>query len=271
VTINKQQFFLWAAFCLLCSCADKESVRLTIDFSTRSEWRYALCATVKGSIVSADTQRTFESAAQCTLRGKPDTLIPSILHAVVSSVTISSDILGEAEIRNLVEQAKGVRLTCAITDGMVTPEDSSTLPIVLLGEWNLYKDLAKTIPALPKIKIRPKSSWDREKAFPLETKQGSAVGNLYQTFSLDSLYRGEGDCTFALIRWKFTYLVTLKDPDTTGLLFNIPLKGTGTGSAVVNVTGKTLERASVRFFVPASNNGTFKLSWKEEIELTLIK
>jgi hypothetical protein len=244
---------------------------LSLDFSKQSAWRYTLDAVVNGSIASLDTQRTFTSAAHCTLDGKADPSDPKILHAAVSAVTVSSNILAEADVRNLTEQAKGVRLTCALNDGMIVPEDSSALPLVRIGEWDLFKDLAKTVPALPKVKVRAGSIWDREKTIPLETKHGSAVGHLLQSFTLDSLYTRSGNMRLALLRWKFTYQVEFKEPDTVGLSGSMPAKGSGTGNAVINVTEKTLESASVNFIVPAAGKGEFRISWKEDINLKLLK
>jgi hypothetical protein len=268
---NKQPIYLLVACAALCGCTDRSSVMLLLDFSKQSMWRYTLDAVVNGSIASQDTQRTFTSAAHCTLDGRADSSDPKILHAAVSAATITSNILAEADIQNLTEQAKGVRLTCALNDGMIVPEDTSALPLVRIGEWDLFKDLAKTVPALPKVKVRAGSSWDREKTIPLETKHGNAVGHLLQSFRLDSLYTGGGDTRLALLRWKFTYQVEFKDRDTSGLSGSMPSKGSGTGTAIINVTGKTLESARVQFTVPAAEKGDFRISWREDIALKLVK
>jgi hypothetical protein len=142
---------------------------------------------------------------------------------------------------------------------------------VRIGEWDLFKDLAKTVPALPKIKVRVGSAWDREKTIPLETKYGSATGHLLQSFSLDSLYTNNRSMSLALLRWKFSYQVEFKNLDTAGLPGSMPSKGSGTGNAVINVTEKTLESASVNFIVPAADKGDFRISWREDIELKLVK
>jgi hypothetical protein len=269
--INKQHIVAVIACFLWAGCGNSGSVRLSLDFSKRPEWRYAVSATINGSIVSVDTQRTFTSAAQCTLSGRPDTKNPALLHASVASVSVSSTILGDAEIQNLKEQARAVRLSCALADGAVVPEDSSAVPVVRIGEWDLYKDLAKTVPALPKIPIRPGSTWDRERTIPLDTKQGNALGHLFQSFSMDSLRtNGSGD-VIAVLSWKFTYRVEFKDRDTSGLYGGVPSAGSGNGHAVVNVTGKSLERASVHFDVPAATHGMFRISWREDILLNLVK
>jgi hypothetical protein len=261
-----------AAFLALSAgCGNSNSVKLSLDFSKKPEWRYALSAAVSGTISSADTQRTFSSAAQCTLSGKPDAKNPAVLHASVVSVAVTSNILGDAEITNLKEQAKAARLSCALADGAILPEDSSAMPVVKIGEWDLYKDLATTVPALPKIAVRPGAVWERERSLPLDTKQGSAVGHLLQSFCMDSSRKNASGADIASLSWKFVYRVELRERDTLGLYAGVPTAGSGTGSAIVNVTAKTLERASVHFAVPAASQGKFRISWNEDITLDLVK
>ncbi len=269
MAIKKQHLVALVAIVLLSECGNGRDVRLSLDFSKRAEWRYALRADISGIIVSTDTQRAFASSAQCTLSGKADARNPNLLHANVAWVSVSSNILGDAELKNLEEQAKGVRLSWALAEGVIIPEDSITVPQVRIGEWDLYKDLAKTLPALPKVRMRVGATWERERTIPLDTKRGNAVGHLYQSFSLDSLSVSSTGSTLAALSWKFIYRVEFKDYGAMGLPNDVPPRGSGTGSAIVNVTNKTLDRASLHFEVPAAANGAFRISWKEAIELHL--
>jgi|WetSurMetagenome_2_1015567.scaffolds.fasta_scaffold00186_13 hypothetical protein len=256
---------------LLFYCSDLGSVKLSLDFSKKPEWRYSLSAAVYGTIASADTQRAFSSAARCTLSGRPDAKRPGVLHASVASVSVASNILDDAAVRNLTEQVKSVRLSCALADGVILPEDSSAVPVVKIGGWDLYKDLAKTVPALPGMAVRPGAVWERERIIPLDTKQGGATGHLFQSFCLDSLGAGPSGGKTAALSWKFSYHVELREHDTLGLYGGVPTEGSGTGRAVVDVTGKTLETASVHFTVPAPKQGKFRISWNEDITLSLVK
>jgi len=271
VIINKQYILLAVSSLLAFGCGDSGNVKLSVDFSKRAEWRYAMAATISGAIASADTQRTFESAAQCTLSGKPDAKNPSVLHASVAAVSISSNILGDAEMKNLKNQATTVRLACALDDGTIMPEDSSSIPVVRIGEWDLYKDLAKTVPSLPKIAIRPGFVWERQADIPLDTKQGNAVGHLFQSFSLDSVRGKSGSVQTAFLSWRFTYRVEFKERSATGMYGSVPSAGIGSGKAIVDVTNKMLRSASVHFDVPAATQGMYRISWKEDITLDLVK
>jgi hypothetical protein len=72
----------------------------------------------------------------------------------------------------------------------------------------------------------------------------------------------------ALVSWRFTYGVEVKSDDTAGRLGgDLPSKGSGHGSALVNLSDKTLERASIHFSVPSTRQGKISISWKEDIEL----
>jgi hypothetical protein len=253
------------------SCATDSGIVLTIDFSGRTLWRYCLEAGIDGAIASADTQRTFSSAARCTLSGSPDPSRPGLFHATVGPVHMTSNILSAEEIENLKEQARGMRFTCSLQDGTIAPDDSSLAPFVKIGEWDIFKDLAKTVPALPRTKVRKGSTWDRERTIPLETKHGNAAGHLFQSFSLDSVYKDRKNKTYAVVRWRFSYQIEPRTPDTAGYLDKLPSKGAGSGMALVDVSDKALQNASVNFTVPSASEGMFRISWKESISLRLVQ
>jgi hypothetical protein len=260
--------------CLLiyaAGCSRNASVDLTIDFSKAPAWRYTLDARVSGTIAGADTQRAFASAAACTLRGTVDAKNSSLLHVSVPSARFTSNVLSDAELENLMSQSREVHLACNLRDGTIAPDDSGAMPLIRIGEWDIFKDLVKTIPALPKIKVAPGATWDREKEIPLATRRGDGTGHLMQSFRLDSIMTDAGGKTVARIRWNFTYQVELRDRDTAGLLDRIPSKGSGTGRARINVSDKTLEHASISFIVPQASEGTYRISWKEDISLNLVR
>ncbi len=271
MTINKQNILALAACILAAGCGNSGKVRLSVDFSKHVRWRYSVSAVINGSISSADTQRTFTSAAACTLSGTPDAKNSTVLHASVTGVSISSNILSEAETRNLREQAQSARLSCRLADGIVVPEDSSAMPVVRIGEWDLYKDLAKTVPALPKIAIKPGFSWERIHDIPLDTKQGNATGHLFQSFSLDSVLRDDKGPATAVVSWKFTYRIEFGGRASAGLYASVPSAGSGSGRAVLDVRNKCLKRAQMHFDVPSATQGMFRISWNEDIDLGLME
>jgi hypothetical protein len=247
----------------LVGCSPDRAVELTIDFSRTPQCRYALDASVRGTIMTARDHRVFTSAAQCTLLGSTDAKDVALLHVSVPYAHFSSTILNDAELQNLMSQSREVRLACNLRDGMIASEDSTALPLIRIGEWDIFKDLAKTIPALPKIAVEPGATWDREKAIPIDTRYGSAIGHLFQSFHLDSIPEG----VTAVVRWGFTYRLELRDHDAAALLDSMPSQGTGAGMARINVNDKSLESASIDFSVPDAGKGMFRISWDEKISL----
>jgi hypothetical protein len=255
-------------FCLACSRDD--SVKLSLDFSKAKEWRFCLDGRIVGTVGAEGSQRGFESAVRCTLLAAVDPKNSAVLHVSVASATFTSDILSDAELENLMAQSRDARVRCDLAGGSVAPDDTAALPLVRIGEWDVFKDLAKTIPALPKIPVRPGATWDRERAIPLDIRQGRATGHLIQSFCLDSV-SAAGNRRTAYVRWDFTYRLELREADMTGLLKRMPGQGKGTGFARINVDEGTLESASMSFSVSDAAEGKFRMSWKEEISLNLIR
>jgi hypothetical protein len=265
---------LACAFLVVCiaGCSRDRSVELTLDFSRAPQWRYALEASVHGTIATAQARRAFMSAAQCTLLCTVDAKNVALLHVTVPYARFSSNMLDDAELENLMEQAREVRIACNLRDGMIAPEDSAALPLIQIGEWDVFKDLATTIPALPKIAVKPGATWDREKAVPIDTRHGTAMGHLLQSFRLDSIALPASGKRVAHVGWSFTYLVDLRrDRDANGFLDSMPSKGNGTGGALINLDDKTLETASMSFSVASPKDGTFGISWDENISLNLVR
>jgi hypothetical protein len=248
-------------------CGQRGLVGLTVDFSSQREWRYTLSVDLRGTIATPDTQRDFSSNAGCRLIGSPVPGQYAMLHVRACSVDIAMPLLSDAEKNNLIRQCNNVQFTLNLDKGSITPDDPDDLPLVKIGEWDLYKDMAKVLPALPRGMVRKGFSWDREKQMPIETKHGSGVGHLFQSFTLDSIFIDPKGSRMAIVTWKFTYGVEVKSVDSAGRFGDVPVKGGGQGNALLNISGKTLEKASIHFSVPSTKQGKIKISWEEDIKL----
>jgi hypothetical protein len=241
---------------------------LIVDFSSQREWRYTLTVDLRGAIAAPDTQRDFSTNARCCLLGAPVAGQSAMLHVRACSVSIAAPLLSDAEKNNLIRQCNDAQFTVNVGKGTIMPDDPADMPLIKIGEWDLYKDVAKVLPALPQGRVRKGFSWDREKQLPLETKHYNAMGHLFQSFILDSVFMDRRASRMALVSWRFTYGVEVKSDDTAGRLGgDLPSKGSGEGSALVNLSDKTLERASIHFSVPSTRQGKISISWKEDIEL----
>jgi hypothetical protein len=248
-------------------CGKREQVRLTVDFSSQREWRYVLAVDLRGVIAAPDTQRDFSTNARCRLVGTPVAGQAALLHVRACSVSITAPLLSDPEKNNLIRQCDGAQFTVNVVKGTITPDDPADMPLVKIGEWDLYKDVAKVLPALPQGRVRKGFSWDREKQAPLETKLGNVVGHLFQSFTLDSIFTDRRASRMAMVTWRFTYGVDVKPADTAGYLGGGGFKGVGQGDALLNISDKTLEKASIHFSVPSIRQGRITISWKEDIEL----
>jgi hypothetical protein len=249
-------------------CGKRESIVLNVDFTSQREWRYRLAVDLKGTIAAPDTQRGFSSNARCILLGVPVAGRSAMLKVRACSVDIAMPLLSDAEKNNLIRQCNNTQFAVNLSDGAITPDDPADMPLVKIGEWDLYKDMAKVLPALPQGRVRKGFSWDREKQIPLETKLGRGVGHLFQSFTLDSLFIDQQAARMALVTWRFTYGVEVKSTDTVARLGDVPSRGSGQGSALLNIGDKTLEKAAIHFSVPSTRQGKIKISWEEDIELT---
>jgi len=265
-----------AILLVLCvGCSRTGSFDLTLDFSKVAAVRYSLDATVHGSITAEGATRPFESGARCTLlcaAGPAGARNKGLLQCTVPSARFSSTILDSAELENLGVQSREVKLTFDTRDARIAVDDTASLPLIRIGEWDVFKDLAATIPALPKIRVAPGATWDRERAIPLDIRQGVAVGHLAQSFRLDSVsqgIKGAQGARIAMVSWNFTYRIEIRDRDTSASLSRMPSSGKGTGIARIDVDRRTLESASMRFSVAAPQAGAYRISWDEDIALKL--
>lgn len=248
-------------------CSSEDGVRVGVDFSRSPRWEYLFDVEVGGRFVDHDSTRTFSNGAVCRLLGTPRKGEPSALDLRISKVVIKSTILDSGECRNLTHQFENASLEIELDFGTVTVMDSVDVPVVRIGEWDLFRTFVRVVPSLPGRRMKLGETWEREKAIPLATTMGRAIGHLYQTFALDSMGTGVNrDCAY--VSWKFTYRIEPLEKDSAGAFSVLPLLGTGTGLAVFNVSHKYLASAKVHFKVPRPHEG-LDISWEETVSLRL--
>jgi hypothetical protein len=261
---------VWA---LCAGCSRQGSYDLTLDFTGAPAWRYSLDATVRGSITAESVTRAFTSGARCTLLcsvDAKDAKRNNLVRCRVPFARFSSTILDIAELENLALQSREVKLTFDTRNASIAADDTASLPLIRIGEWDVFKDLAKTIPVLPKMRVSPGATWDRERSLPLDIRQGAAVGHLLQSFRLDSIVPGAQGGRVAVVGWHFTYNVEMRGPDASGVLSRMPSSGKGRGTARIDLDRKSLQSASMEFSVAAPASGAYRISWDEDIALNLV-
>ncbi|MBN1128056.1 MAG: hypothetical protein JXA71_03675 [Chitinispirillaceae bacterium] len=255
-----------ALCCLAASCYRSERVTLAIDFSQAHTWRYLFGVDISGSTRSGKSSRTFSSSLRTYLAGEQ---APHDKHAVrfkTAQAMIQSDFLDDPERRHLERQCENVVLFFSPREGAMFAIDTALPPLFTFGGWDLFRSFSRVIPVLPESPVTVGSSWERERTVPIETSAGNALGNLYQSFILDSVYmRDSSRC--AAISWQFTYRI---QPDSSGILDSLPLRGSGNGTATVDLSHKRLVTAHAFFSVPEKSGQGVTTSWQEAVHVELI-
>jgi len=257
---------------LIGSCSRQRPVRIEVDYTQQPRWSYLLEVQVDGAVKQADTGRTFSNTARCAISGVPVAGKPASLSITLHDVALSSDLLAAAETENVRRQFDALGMIFSCEDGSVVPVDTMRLPIIEINGWNLFHTFARTVPSLPGSRIAPGGTWDRDKMIPLRSSLGNALGHLYQSFRLDSVYQSAGR-SMACVSWNFNYKVEFTDSMPSAAK-GLPVLGYGTGFAVFDLTGRFLEQAGILFEVPGaskSNPVSDIISWKERVALKRVE
>lgn len=257
---------LIAAALLAASCGRRKPVSLEVDFTARELWPYRLAAVVGGSARLPDSALSFADTLEARLSGRA-TGDPQTLRVTAHGVGLRSSAMDPVEIVAVRERLEGAELTVSLREGFVAMDSAAGRAPLRAGKWDLYRHLVRMLPVLPKPKARPGFTWDREARLPLHTHHGPASARLYQAFSFDSVHNTPDGSRLAHLSWQFRY--TLDPSDTTGHLDRLPGKGTGSGSAVIDLDGRVLRRAAARLTVPPSENDPLGIAWHEEAEMIL--
>ncbi|MBD3345603.1 MAG: hypothetical protein GF401_11125 [Chitinivibrionales bacterium] len=250
------------------ACNREPTVNLSVDFSSQPMWRYNAKVLVSGSMTTLDTSTNYSGMANLVLLGKSYKKAPAKLQLTIPSVRISTDFMDDAEKENLKKQLEQLQLDISMDEGTVDLSDTADLPTLITGSWGLDKSLAKVLPVLPDIPVTRGSKWERNKQTSIRTSHGDAVAHLFQAFIVDSIYH-KNQKTMASISWDLSYKIELENPDTTGLLVQLPDGGEGSGHAVINTTDNSVDFARIEFAVKSKENRGIRIGWKEIVELSL--
>ena len=232
-------------------CGGREKARIEIDFSKAAEWRYMLGADVYGTPTTADSGQYFSGSLRAYLQGLPGEAGVGPLRCGFTDVNLVAPFLSEDERGDIVRRLSELRV--AVSENGVTLSDTSGIPGVMSGGWDIIRSPARVIPAMPNADMAVGSSWEREQRFPLSIPNGEAEGLMYQLYTLDSLYRNDSGIRVAAISWVFSYRVATKENNDEGrrkLMY--PLSGSGRGSAELDLARKKLVKSQATFQVTQS-------------------
>jgi hypothetical protein len=239
------------ALVLLAGCSQRERARIEIDFSKAAEWRYMLGADISGTPTAADSGQYFSGSLRAYLQGLPGEVGVGPLRCGLSDVNLVAPFLPEDERADIVRRLS--ELQVAISENGVTLSDTSGIPGVLSGGWDILRSPARVIPAMPNADMAVGASWEREQRFPITIPQGVADGLMYQLYTLDSLHRNSDGVRVASISWIFSYRVALNDDNGEPTRkFMYPLSGSGRGTAQLDLARKKLVKSQATFQVTHS-------------------
>jgi hypothetical protein len=165
-------------------------IYLEIDFDSAKTWRYLLGVDIKGKIVSDSVPQIFNSSLRTFLQSGLSPENRKVITFKAEQTRINSDFLVEQEIRNLEQQFDNVSLLFSPRDGSLDLTDTTDVPVINIGGWDLSGVLLKFF-CISGGPVAPGDKWDRDRQFPIETSHGDAVGHLYQSFIFDSIYTSQ--------------------------------------------------------------------------------
>jgi hypothetical protein len=255
------------ALAAFAGCSGRERVRIEVDFSKAAEWRYMLGADIYGTPTAADSGQYFSGSLRAYLQGLPGEAGAGPLRCGFADVNLVAPFLSENERGDAVRRLSELRVV--ISENGVTLSDTSGIPGVLSGGWDILRAPARVIPAMPNADMTVGSSWEREQRFPISLPNGDeAEGLMYQLYILDSLYRNDSGIRVAAISWSFSYRVATKENKDDGrrkLMY--PLIGSGRGSAELDLVRKKLIKSQATFQVTHSGMSGLEINEVAHFEI----
>jgi hypothetical protein len=243
--------------------ATNDGVLLKADYSAKQQWKYAVEYTSQGNFRQKSSNTAKATEIHCILIGVKKGLQKK-LSAKADSIVVKSDVYSadlQKEIRDKLSKAD---YSLSLANGFPSIDTSVEMPANSYLEWDLYRQLSKLLPLLPAKPVKPGFAWERTDMFPMITARGKVSCEVYRNYSFDKL---RGDT--AMISWKFRYAGSSKAADNASTMDQIPVFGTGNGSAVLDIKGGCILSAEMNFTTPVAVVGDVSIVWHENAVLKL--
>jgi hypothetical protein len=250
----------------LSSCIHTERVSLEIDFSQAPSWKYLFAVDISGHVRAADSLREFSSSLRTYLSGEKTPHDAGAVRFKTGQASIQTDFLSNEERTHLEKQCENIVVYFSPREGAVQAVDTALPPLFNFGGWDLFRSFARVLPVLPESRGAIGGTWERERNIPIETSAGNATGWLFQSFILDSIFMIDSSRNAAL-SWQFTYRI---QPDSSGVLDSLPLRGSGAGNAVIDLSRKRMRTAHAFFEVPERSDAAVKTAWQETVHVEIV-
>jgi len=253
-------------FCFLSinNCGNKKEkpVLLKTNYSTKEVWTYGIEYQSQGIFTTKGSTTTMSTNIGGTLSANAK-VNPGKLTITAGDIRISSDMLKDEEKQQLLQKIEQATYAVNINETYPSFDTAEVLPAVNYPEWDLYRQFAKLLPALPEQAVTRGFTWERALTMPVNTIHGRLPCDIYYNYKLDSLT----DAT-ASITWEFTYRADEPAPDSASITQLIPIAGMGSGSALLDTKNGMILKAEMKFKTPVATISDISVEWQEHAVLT---
>jgi hypothetical protein len=246
--------------------ATNDGVLLKADYSAKQQWKYSVEYTSQGNFRQKSSNTAKKTEIRCILTGVKKE--PKKLSVKVERIFVKSDIYDDSLKNEISEKLSKADYSLSLANGFPSIDTSVEIPASNYLEWDLYRQLSKLLPLLPAKPVKPGFAWERTDMFPMNTARGKVSCEVYRNYNFDKL---RGDT--AMISWKFRYAGSSKATDNASAMNEIPVFGTGNGSAVLDIKNGCILSAEMNFSTPVAVVGDVSVVWHENavIKLTEVK
>jgi hypothetical protein len=256
---------IFALFTLAASGKDKmtaDGVLLKADYGAKQTWMYSVEYTSQANFRQKSSNTAKATEIRCMLVGQKKDM--KELGVKVDRIYIKSDIYNDSLKNEISDKLSKADYSLSLANGFPSIDTSVEIPASSYLEWDLYRQLSKLLPLLPAKPVKPGFAWERTDVFPMKTARGKVSCEVYRNYTFDKLL---GDT--AMISWKFRYAGSGKSMDKASAMKEIPVFGTGNGSAVLDIKNGCILIAEMNFTTPVADVGDISIVWHENAKIKL--
>ncbi len=242
--------------------AANKTVLLKLNYAAKQNWTYALDYKSECLFSGVGPETSKKTAITCDITGELSTEKDKILTRT-ANFNIESDLYDSSVISSLTEKTSSVNYALNLIDGSPVVENNIDLSDGA-PEWNIYMQLARLIPDMPQQPVKKGYTWDRNASLPLQSPYGKIQCEIYRLFKVEKI-SSKGDSVE--ISWQFKYSSSEKF-DSTRITKYVPVAGSGSGNAIIDVTNGFIIKASMEFQTPVAKINKARINWTEKAILT---
>jgi hypothetical protein len=238
-------------------------VLVRLDYAAHRSWHYTMeyhseCIFEEGGAVTAKAT-DIDCILDGTLSEGGDRIDIRVRDFTIESALYDDVVRGEIAAKT-AETAYGLSLK----DGAPSIDSLADFSTSGLPQWNLYLQLAKLLPQLPRTPVKKGSSWERNSMFPIQSVQDYVPCEVFHQYKVERI-SGEQDSVY--ISWKFKYAPMKPLADHSAVLKYMPVEGKGSGRAIIDVKNGLIVSVGVDFETPVVSMDNARVNWKETVAL----